>query len=97
MPIRVTWLCALLFALKANAFAAGDLEHQSCSGSLIRGDDGYQLDPEPGSEPWCSSPIPKELLQIVLRTCSAGSRCHIEGEIRGHGQFEWYRIRSVTR
>ena len=97
MPIRITWLWALLVVLNTNAFAGGDLAHQSCSGPIIHGDDGYQLDPEPGSEPWCSSIIPQELLQKVLRTCVVGSRCHIEGEIRGHGEFEWYRIRSVTR
>jgi hypothetical protein len=33
----------------------------------------------------------------VLRTCAVGSRCHIDGSVHGHGLFEWYRIRSVTR
>ena len=103
MLIRITLLftllCGLFFFLNANsiAYAAGDLEHLSCSGSIIQGNDGYQLEPDAGAEPWCSSGLPQRLLQKVLRTCAVGSRCHIEGSVRGHGLFEWYRIRSVTR
>ena len=98
MSIRNTLLCTLLLVLNSGAFAVaeGDLEHQSCSGSIIRGNEGYQLDPDSGSEPWCSSAIPQALLQQVLRACAVGTRCHIEGSVRGHGLFEWYRIRSVT-
>jgi len=99
MSIRITLLCTFLLVSNTNAFAAGegDLEHQSCSGSIIRGDEGYQLEPDAGSEPWCNSAIPQALLQKVLRTCAVGSRCHIDGSVHGHGLFEWYRIRSVTR
>ncbi|MGO9358436.1 MAG: hypothetical protein ACLP1D_12300 [Xanthobacteraceae bacterium] len=98
MPMRLTLLCALLLALNSNAFAQGgaDLNRLSCAGSVIHGNEGYQLEADAGSAPWCDSAIPPKLLPRVLRTCAVGNRCHIEGSVRGHGLFEWYRIRSIT-
>ena len=97
MSIRIPVLVALSFGLATHANAASELDHMSCTGSLVQGDDGYHLDPEAGSAPWCPATIPKEFLKRILKTCAVGGRCHIEGAVSGHGMFEWSSVRSVTR
>jgi len=70
--------------------------HQACSGVLVLEGGYYELKPDAGSGLWCDASVAKELVGRVLKACAVGSRCHIEGSVRGHGVFYWLHISSVT-
>jgi hypothetical protein len=77
---------------------------QSCIGILTRDEGGLLL--KPGASPkslWCDAyindnevPGIPSLARQVLRGCSVGERCHIEGSFEGHGGFYWNQITKVT-
>jgi hypothetical protein len=74
---------------------------QSCTCVLKHNDYGYLLQADPNSKSmWCDSYIGETddsaLAKRVLKTCSVGSRCHIEGSFVGHGVFYWTRITKVN-
>jgi len=70
--------------------------HQACSGVLTLEGGYYELTPDAGSGLWCDAYVAEKLVQRVLKACTVGSRCHIEGSVRGHGVFYWIHISSVT-
>jgi hypothetical protein len=72
------------------------LIHQACNGILTLDGSYYELKPDAGSGLWCDASVAKELVGRVLKACTVGSRCHIEGAVRGHGAFYWFKISSVT-
>lgn len=78
---------------------ASTIEHQKCTGILrINESDNYALNPnkKSGNGNWCDSEIPKKLVKKVLKSCRVGMNCQIEGTIRGHGTFSWYKINSAN-
>ena len=95
---RVALLCGLVLLVRTDTSAkeALDPNHVVCSGVLTINDGYYQLNPDVGSGPWCDSSITGKLVKRVLKACGVGRRCHIEGSVIGHGEFSWFRIRSVT-
>jgi hypothetical protein len=100
---KILLAAALALALSTQAgFSAAGLR-QSCSGIVAHDDDGdgYHLNPDPDTKsPWCPAHIGDDekspLVRRVLKTCPPGSHCHIEGLFRGHGDFYWTQISSVT-
>jgi hypothetical protein len=71
--------------------------HQSCSGVLTLEAGFYELKPDAGAGTWCDSYVSDGLVQKVLKACTVGDRCHIEGSVVGHGAFYWTRISSVRK
>jgi hypothetical protein len=70
--------------------------HQNCNGVLTQQDGFYSLTPDPGSGEWCDAYVSDKYVHRVLKVCAAGSRCHISGSVRGHGNFYWTSISSVA-
>ncbi len=101
MGRRFTIICGLALAWGTSAGAQAkdkwDLNRLSCTGVLSLDDGAYQLQAEPGAAPWCDASIEGALIQRVLKSCTVGQRCHIEGAVVGHGAFSRLRIRTVAR
>lgn len=89
---------AMIFATGTSVSAADAV--QTCSGTLVKDEDGLLLEPDgKASSAWCSAYIGEdgnspEALR-VLKTCKIGGRCLIAGSYAGHGIFYWSRIDRI--
>jgi hypothetical protein len=75
-------------------------QRQVCNGVLARDENGLFLERDPESKSlWCDAYLEKNssLESRVLKTCSVGDRCHIDGKFEGQGVFYWNQIRSVSQ
>src|SRR5262249_53601800 len=107
--MRKTITSIALLTILTAAPQAADM-YQSCDGVLARDAyGGYSLDSntasgrmKDGSQSlWCDADLDNEsgnrALDRVLKVCTLGDRCHIEGTFRGHGTFVWVRVTKVMR
>ena len=99
--LTVAILCLALAATSSGATAM----NLTCNGVLTVKEGELQLKPDPGSALWCDASFEGERYKVakpgiadqVRAACSEGDRCHVAGEVLGHGVFYWVKITSVKK